>query len=506
MKKAKLILGLIVGFALAFAFVGCGQQEESDDMDSTNEVKTLHVATSGNDKSGDGTEEKPFATVEGAIASGIGPGSEIIVHEGTYEPFTITSEASGTAAEPVTIAAAMGAKDYESVVIQAPKGKLQSGEDGMEEAVGIHMVNVSGIQLQGFEISGGTHGILYESTQEQGEQELDAISIEDCEIHDVVGAHGIAVYAGNDLAPVKNLTVMNCEVHDCLCGDSESLVLNGNIDTFNIVGNVIHDNNNIGIDMIGFEGTAKHAKDGGFDNLYDVDFARNGECHDNIVFNISAEGNPAYFEEGEYDLCADGIYVDGGQNIEIYNNFIFNCDIGLEVATEHSPDDNELFRVSGIKVHDNVVADCKGWCGLCFGGYDRDLGFTEDCEFANNTFVDNETQVGVQRSKGNQIHDNLFVGDGSAIEFNEDCRESDLINEFGTNMWCVEEGSLEEYIEVGDFDSDVLFPNGALEMQKVLNHREEVIDGFASLVEGAGSEFVPGEGALKMYHENKEAE
>ena len=65
---------------------------------------------------------------------------------------------------------------------------------------------------------------------------------------------------------------------------------------------------------------------------------------------------------------------------------------------------------------------------------------------------------------------------------------------------------MEEYIEVGDFDSDVLFPNGALEMQKVLNHREEVIDGFASLVEGAGSEFVPGEGALKMYHENKEAE
>ena len=504
MKKAKLLIGLLACLALTFAFAGCGQSSDTDDTDYTNDAKILHVATTGNDESGDGSEEAPFATVEGAIASGIGPGSEILIHEGTYEPFEITAEASGTGGAPVLIRAAEAPEGYEHVVIKSPKGKKQNGEDGMEEAIGIHMINVSGIELQGLEIVGGTHGILYESTPEQGKVPLTDIAISDCKVHDVVGTHGIAVYAGNDLAPVQFLGISGNEVYNCRCGDSESLALNGNIDSFNIAGNVIHDNNNIGIDMIGFEGTARHQENAGFKNLYDADFVRNGQCHDNIVFNISTKGNPAYREKGGYDLSAGGIYVDGGQDIEIYNNFVFNCDIGLEVATEHSPDDNELFKVNGIKIHDNVVADCKGWCGLSFGGYDRNLGFTENCEFTNNTFVDNEMQVSVQRSKDNKIQNNLFVGGGDAIAFNEDCKEKDLINSFGRNIWCVEDGSLENHISVGDYDIDVLLPNGTLKKQNVLSNRDEVIDGFTSLIEGAGSEFVPGEGALKLYNENNE--
>ena len=242
--------------------------------------------------------------------------------------------------------------------------------------------------------------------------------------------------------------------------------------------------------MIGFEGTAKHPKGEGFENLYDADYARNGQCFGNVVYNISAEGNAAYFYDGEYDLCADGIYVDGGQNIEIYNNFVYSCDIGMEVATEHSPDDNELFKVSGIKVYDNVVADCEGWCGLCFGGYDRDLGFTEGCEFYSNTFIDNGTQIGVQRSKGNSIHDNLCVGGDSCIEYNTDCREEDMVNDFGSNVWCVE-GSLEDCIETGDYSIERLMPGGPAEAQKVLHERGEALDGVKSLVDGVGSGFVP---------------
>ena len=505
MKKAKIFTGFLLGLALAFAFGGCGSSDEAAVPDNSGfEAKTLHVSPEGSDEKGDGTEDNPYATVDGAIASGIGPGSEIIVHEGTYEPIEITAAASGTPGEPVVITAADGTDDFEHVVIEAKKGKLQSGEDGMEEAVGIHMINVSGIQLKGFEVSGGTHGILYESTPEYGEKALEEISIEDCSIHDVIGTHGIAFYGGNDLAPISGISVTGCTVCDCLCGDSESLVLNGNIDGFNIAGNVIHDNNNIGIDMIGFEGTAQHKDDSSFDNPYDADFARNGECHDNIVYNISAEGNPAYFEDGEYDLCADGIYVDGGQNIDIYNNFVFNCDIGIEIATEHSPDDNELFKVSGIKVHDNVVADCEGWCGLCFGGYDADLGFTEGCEFTGNTFVDNETQVGVQRSKSNKIQGNLFVGESSTIEFNGDCREEDMTNDFEANTWCIPEGTLEDYMDAGDYGYEKLMPEDAIAKQTVTYDRSQVIDGFKSLVDGAGSEFVPGEGAMKLYNDNKE--
>ncbi|MGX8773787.1 MAG: NosD domain-containing protein [Bacillota bacterium] len=163
---------------------------------------------------------------------------------------------------------------------------------------------------------------------------------------------------------------------------------------------------------------------------------------------------------------AGGIYVDGGQNIEVYDNFVYNCDIGIEVATEHSPDENQFFKVSGIDVHDNVIADCNGWCGLCFGGYDSDRGFTEECEFRNNTLIDNSTQIVVQRSKDNRVYNNLLVGGETDIEFSSDCTEEDMTNDFNNNEWLSE---------------------------------DEALDGLKSLVEGVGSSFVPDEQEIDLW-------
>ena len=195
-------------------------------------------------------------------------------------------------------------------------------------------------------------------------------------------------------------------------------------------------------------------------------------------------------EDGEYDLCAGGIYVDGGQNIEIYNNFIFNCDIGVEVATEHSPDENELFKVSGISVHDNVIADCTGFAGLAFGGYERDLGFTEDCIFENNTLVDNPSQITVQRSRNNRICGNLILGGEDGVFFDTTGWEEGLINEISGNAAAeiTNEGSWTE--EYGTYYSD----------------RSEAADGFRSLVEDTGSRFVPDEEQMKVYKAQKNRE
>lgn len=421
--------------------------------------RQIHVSASGSDETGDGSEEKPYATPAFAVER-LSPGSEVIVHEGTYGQFEIDEEASGSETDPVVIRAAEG----ERVTIESMPGDEAPGG----ESAGIRLVNVDNITLDGFEVTGGTHGIYYESTPDRGEKALENITISNCRVHGIRGTHGICVYAANDLAPVKNLAMSGCEVYDCECFDSESAVFNGNIDGFLINDNIIHDNNNIGIDMIGFEGTAGH-KSGGDGNPYDADFVRNGECCGNVVYNISSDGNEAYFEDGEYQLCADGIYVDGGQDIKIHDNFVFNCDIGIEVATEHSPDDNELFKVSGIEVCDNVVAGCKGWCGMCFGGYDAGLGFTENCIFRNNTFVDNDITIGVQRSRNNKIYDNIFAGEGEEIEYNEAVAKEDMDNEFEGNV-STEDG-------------------------------EGVLDGFRSLVNGKGSAFVPDEKYVEIYRE-----
>ena len=431
-------------------------------MSCSNTEKEIHVSAAGSDETGNGSENKPYAT-PGFAATKVSPGTTVIVHEGTYGQFEIDTEASGTEAFPVAFTAAPG----EKVLIQSIPGE----EAVAGESIGIYIVNADNITIKGFEITGGTHGIYYESRQSRGDKPLENILIEDCTVHGIRGTHGICVYARNDYAPVKNITMRGCHVYDCECDSSESTVFNGNIDGFLIENNLIHDNNNIGIDMIGFEGNAKHSNPK-YENPYDVDFVRNGECKNNVVYNISAEGNAAYMtEDGDYDLCADGIYVDGGQDIKIHDNFVFNCDIGFEVATEHSPDDNELFKVSGIEVYDNIAAGCMGWCGLCFGGYDADLGFTENCSFHNNTFVDNAVTIGVQRSRGNKIYDNIFVGEGEEIEYNSDVREEDMVNEFSGN----ESGKT----------------------------KEGLLDGFSSLVTGKGSSFVPPEDIIRLWEENR---
>ena len=459
-RDLPFILAMLV---LVFGFAGCGSQQQGQE-----EQQEVHVAVSGSDEAGTGTQDAPYATV--SAASEAMPGAIIVVHEGEYGPIKLGPECSGSENAPTVIRPAEGDK----VVIH--------GEDG----TGISLVNVSHVTVEGLEVEGGTHGIYYESTRKAGESLAD-ICIKDCTVHGVRGTHGICVYARNDLVPVEDIIIEGCEVYDCECGSSESVVLNGNVDGFTIESNIIHDNNNIGIDMIGFEGTAKHPDEDSGNNPYEADMVRNGVCAGNVVYNISTEGNQAYLEDGEYDLCAGGIYVDGGQNIEIYNNFIFNCDIGLEVATEHSPDDNELFRVEGVQVHDNVIADCTGWTGICFGGYDKDLGFTEECIFEHNTLVDNAAQIGVQRSRDNQISANLIVGWETAVEFNDYCRKKDMINDISGNAFCGIEDEESWTVEYG----------------KMYENRTEVIEGFRSLIDGTGSGFVPDGDLMELYNAQK---
>ena len=456
---ARRLFMLSVMLVLASGVCGCSSIRQG-----RAEQKAVHVAADGSDESGTGAPDAPYATV--SVAAELAPGSIILVHEGDYGPIELGPQSSGSDEAPTIIRTAEG----ETAVVHA------------EDGIGIHLVDASHISLEGLEIAGGTHGIYYESTRE-AVQALSDITISSCTVHGVRGTHGICAYARNDVTPVQNLTVEGCEVYDCECGDSESMVLNGNIDGFVISGNVVHDNNNIGIDMIGFEGTAKHQDDASDKNAYEFDMVRNGVCKHNVVFNISAEGNDAYLEDGEYDLCADGIYVDGGQHIEICNNFVFNCDIGLEVATEHSPDDNELFRVSGINVHDNVIANCTGWAGIGFGGYDKDLGFTEDCVFEHNTLVDNATQVGVQRSRGNRISANLVIGGETAIEFCDDLSKEDMVNDISGNACCEIEDEQSWTDEFGTTYQD----------------RAMVADGFQSLVDDIGSRFVPDEELMELY-------
>lgn len=479
MRKIMVLGILILGY-FCLAGYDTARKDSASFSPPCNAAEILHVLEGSDALSSNGSAEHPFSTIPEALSE-VRPGVTILIHGGTYQPFEVSAECSGTEGAPVTICAAPGEKP----VIQGAA------------SIGVHLINVDNFVLSGLEIAGGTHGIYYESTTEQGEKALENITIQNCIVQGIRGTHGICVYAANDRAPIKNIIMENCRVYDCRCDSSEATVFNGNIDGFVIRNNEIHDNNNIGIDMIGFEGTAKHNR-GDQGNPYAVDFVRNGKCYGNVVYAISTYGNKAYREGTAYNLCAGGIYVDGGQNIEIFNNFIFDCDIGIEVATEHSPDDNPLFCVTGIAVHDNVIASCRGYCGLVFGGYASKLGLTKDCCFHNNTLIDNHVHMVIQRSASNQIHHNLFVGGEVGIEFNTDCDEQDLVNHFGENYFCMK-GSVEDLFSIEPYQSTRIFPKAAQEKQRIENNRTGVLDGFYSKVSGFGSSFIPNDTLSALY-------
>ncbi len=82
-------------------------------------------------------------------------------------------------------------------------------------------------------------------------------------------------------------------------GNAHGIAVNGNVDSFEVINNKVHDNNNIGIVLIGHEGVSPVAA---------LDQARNEIIRNNIVHHNSSITNTSY-----YEYSADGIYVDGGK-------------------------------------------------------------------------------------------------------------------------------------------------------------------------------------------------
>ena len=198
-------------------------------------------------------------------------------------------------------------------------------------------------------------------------------------------AHAIAVYGDNSDKSIDSLVIDGCEVYDNVLGQSEAVVLNGNVTNFKVINNKVHDNDNIGIDFIGFENVASSD-----------DQARNGICSGNLVWNISCKNNRTYKHE-----CADGIYIDGGKDIVVERNIIWNCDIGIEVASEH-----KIGFTDNIIVRSNLVYNCKAVAGITFGGYAKSKGRATSIRIYNNTLYDNVVNVMIQH---NCQHDSNII-------------------------------------------------------------------------------------------------
>jgi len=215
----------------------------------------------------------------------------------------------------------------------------------------------------------------------------------------------MAVYATSK-TPITQLVISGNEVYDNRTGNSETLTINGNVTHFQVTNNLVHDNDNIGIDAIGFEGVGPV----GYDQpMY-------GEMSGNTVYNISGITNPG--EGYEYD--ADGFYCDGCAYLTIERNVILQVDYGIETTsenqicqpngTEWSGPNNTGKAAKGkspcygryVTVRNNLFYNANS-CGNSIGGYapatkkggpSNGGGSSYHEVFVNNTLYNNGTQPG----------------------------------------------------------------------------------------------------------------
>ncbi|RZS90904.1 parallel beta-helix repeat protein [Motilibacter rhizosphaerae] len=213
------------------------------------------------------------------------------------------------------------------------------------------------------------------------------------------GAHGIAAYGDDPAQPITGLVIAGNTVDHLKLGASESVVVNGNVTHWSVVRNHIYDNDNIGIDAIGFEPTLPEPY-----RYTDTNRARDGVIADNTVARIRSEGNPSYWSDGAWCNCADGIYVDGGTRIVIRGNTVQDNDIGIEVAAENARGsaDHVLVTRNSISGSRYVGIATGGYCNgaeACGGvetGTSHDNTFTRNVLRGDNQLDDGSPEVLVQ--------------------------------------------------------------------------------------------------------------
>ena len=337
---------------------------------------SLYVSPAGND-SGPGTMDRPFKTIQHA-ANMAKPGTTVYIREGSYCARLRVTQGGNQEKGFVT---------FQNLTSQSlPGGRpildgscltVAHGDDALVELVDVSFVRIQGLEIRNFRTAepesvpwgirvagGGSHIEILKNNVHHIEQNSAPGP------KNRSNGVGIGVYGTDARLPISDLVIDGNEVHHLKTGHSESLVVNGNVSGFRIARNIVHDNSNIGIDVIGFERTAPDPS---------VDRARDGVVSENRVYDITARG---YLGDGPN---SDGIYVDGGTRILIERNIVHDVDFGIEMASEHADGDT-----SHVIARNNLVYSCHA-AAFAIGGYDAKRGRTEDVSIVNNTIYKNDT-------------------------------------------------------------------------------------------------------------------
>jgi hypothetical protein len=363
-------LAVSVAAAAAAQPTATGQAAVSVAAGSTS-GQSYYVSTTGSDTN-PGTAALPWRTLQHAVDT-VPAGGTVLVNGGVYnELVTVTRSGSATSGF-IALTAAGG----ESPVIDGTGLGVPNGQNGLVTILNASFVRVSGFEIRNYVSHSPANvpiGIYVEGAGSH-------IELLDNHIHKITttvttsagDALGIAIYGTEAPAAITQLVIDGNELNDLTTGFSESLSLSGNVTLWQVTNNLIHDNDNIGINVEGFYHTAP---------VTAYDQARNGLVAGNTVYRITSRNNPAYGGS----LGADGIYISGGTEVTVQQNLVYQTDLGIEMASEIPGR-----ATTDVLAHDNVVYHSYV-TGISIGGATgAHNGGARNCIIANNTLYENDS-------------------------------------------------------------------------------------------------------------------
>ena len=347
---------------------------------------SIFVATTGNDTTGNGSYNKPYKTITYAISKATA-GQTIYVRSGTYNE-NIVFNKSGEKDEYIVL------RNYptETAIVDCTGKTVEAvidfNSNSYIKVIGLELCNLT-------QKTDAVYGVLTRG----GESNL---VIANLNIHNINGksasnghANGIKIVGLDETNPCEYILIQNNHIHDCVCGWSEALTVTANSQYVDVIGNKVHDNGNIGIDIAGNFGDCSVAS---------LDFARYVYVAENEVYNCNS---------GNAD-CA-GIYCDGASNVIFARNKSYNNQVGLEIGSEEMPTNESWLPHNNLAINNLIYNNSVKQVGL--GGYSANAGKTFNTLLWNNTIIHpaNGADVALSMNAGENysIVNNIIISLGT---------------------------------------------------------------------------------------------
>jgi hypothetical protein len=392
-----------------------------------------YVSTSGSD-SNNGSASAPWRTIAYAVTKA-GPGITINVAAGTY---------SETADIAINTGGSLSGGYF---ILRSSGGPSAAVIDGTNVPIGttgyayglVNLTNVSYVTIDGFGITNFKTGTSTKtntlvpagiSVQGSGANiQLVNNSISNIWNQGKATNHtgncpsgspnalGLVAVGTNGTTPLTNISIIGNTLTNLMTGCSESMTVNGNTNGFIVAKNVVHNNSNIGIGILGGECVASGVTcTNGYDGASN-DQARNGEVYGNTVYEDFSDGTgttphvPAASNPyGSACYCDDGIYLDGSASNIVERNTVYLVDLGIEVTGEGAAQNttNNVVR-DNLFFYNNAVGISLGGQGTSGGSANSTvLNNTTWSNGVNSNAAMGEFATGTKLTGTNVVENNIF--------------------------------------------------------------------------------------------------